>query len=278
MVMSGGNGVTSGARSFLTGPWIAIAALGFLNGLVNITSIVLEAKSDGDQISLAGPLITEGSSYILWLLLAPLIGFAIHKLPPRSDNIPQFILGHLAITLPISLLHVGGMVLIRLVCFSLLGERYGFFDQGILLPLVYEWRKDVVSYAVLAGTYWVYPLIRAHRAKPVGERIEIREGNKALFLPPGDILEVEAAGNYVQFHTKDRVHLVRGTLATWEARLKDHGFARVHRSRLVNRARIGAFKPKSSGDVEITLDDGRVVVGSRRYREALVSKPEQAAG
>lgn len=270
---SGGAGVTSGARSFLTGPWIAIAVLGFVNGLVNITSIVLEATSDGDAVSLTVPLITEGSSYILWLLLAPLIGYAIHKLPPRQDNIPQFILGHLAITLPISLLHIGGMVLIRLACFSLLGERYGFFDQGILLPLVYEWRKDVVSYAVLAGTYWVYPLILARRAKPVGERIEIREGNKALFLPPGDILEVEAAGNYVQFRTKDRVHLVRGTLATWEARLSEHGFVRVHRSRLVNKAHIAAFKPRASGDLDITLDDGRVIMGSRRYRERLTTSP-----
>ena len=117
----------------------------------------------------------------------------------------------------------------------------------------------------------------ARRAKPVGDRIEIRDGATAIFLPPGDILAVEAAGNYVQFHTKDRVHMVRGTLATWEARLKSHGFARVHRSRLVNRARIGAFKPKASGDVEITLDDGRVVMGSRRYRDALAAAADPAS-
>lgn len=97
---------------------------------------------------------------------------------------------------------------------------------------------------------------------------------QAVFLPPGDILGVEAAGNYVQFHTRDRVHIVRGTLATWEARLKSHGFARMHRSRLVNRAGIGASKPKTSGHVEIALDDGRVVIGSRRYRDALAAAPE----
>jgi DNA-binding LytR/AlgR family response regulator len=62
-------------------------------------------------------------------------------------------------------------------------------------------------------------------------------------------------------------------LADWEARLAARGFVRVHRSRLVNRARIASIKPTPSGDVEITLDEGRVLAGSRRYRAAL----EQAA-
>ncbi|MBU2607018.1 MAG: LytTR family transcriptional regulator [Alphaproteobacteria bacterium] len=274
---SGGHVVTSGGARFLTGPWVTIAILGLINGLVNITSIILEAQLDGDPVSFVEPLILEGSSYLLWLALAPFIGLAVQRLPPNSGNLPRSILGHLALTVPVSLVHVAGMVIIRVICFTLLGGAYRFFDDGIVLPLVYEWRKDVISYAVLAAIYWLYPLIVARRAKPVGDRIEIRDGATAIFLPPGDILAVEAAGNYVQFHTKDRVHMVRGTLATWEARLKSRGFARVHRSRLVNRARIGGFKSKASGDVEITLDDGRVVIGSRRYRDALAAAPDPSS-
>jgi DNA-binding LytR/AlgR family response regulator len=60
-------------------------------------------------------------------------------------------------------------------------------------------------------------------------------------------------------------------------RLKSRGFVRVHCSRLVNRARIGAFKLKASGDVEITLDDGRVVIGSRRDRDAPAAAPDPSA-
>jgi hypothetical protein len=277
VVTSGGHVVTSGGARFLTGPWVTIAILGLINGLVNITSIILEAQLDGDPVSFVEPLILEGSSYLLWLALAPFIGLAVQRLPPNSGNLPRSILGHLALTVPVSLVHVAGMVIIRVICFTLLGGAYRFFDDGIVLPLIYEWRKDVISYAVLAAIYWLYPLIVARRAKPVGDRIEIRDGATAIFLPPGDILAVEAAGNYVQFHTKDRVHMVRGTLATWEARLKSRGFARVHRSRLVNRARIGGFKSKASGDVEITLDDGRVVIGSRRYRDALAAAPDPSS-
>jgi DNA-binding LytR/AlgR family response regulator len=123
--------------------------------------------------------------------------------------------------------------------------------------------------------YWVFRRRSEPPPKPApGEdRIEIRDGGAAVFLQPGDILFVEAAGNYVDFHTAARSHLVRGTLAAWEARLSRSGFVRVHRSRIVNRARISALRPTPSGDIEITLDDGRTLLGSRRYRATLESAP-----
>ena len=68
-----------------------------------------------------------------------------------------------------------------------------------------------------------------------------------------------------------RTLLARGTLAAFEERLAGRGFVRIHRSRLVNRARVAAFKPTPSGDLEITLDDGSVIGGSRRFRDALES-------
>jgi DNA-binding LytR/AlgR family response regulator len=137
----------------------------------------------------------------------------------------------------------------------------------------YEWRKDVLTYAVIASTYWIFDYVAARRRiaaqPPADERIEVRDGGTAVFLAPGDITHVEAAGNYVEFHTATKTHLVRGTLASWEARLIARGFIRVHRSRLVNRSKISAFKPTPAGDLEITLDSGSVVLGSRRYRAVL---------
>jgi hypothetical protein len=103
---------------------------------------------------------------------------------------------------------------------------------------------------------------------PTDERIEIRDGGLGVF----DARRHHPRGsrrNYVEFHTAGRAHLVRGTLASWESRLVAQGFIRVHRSRLVNRARIASLKPTSSGDLEITLSDGRTVLGSRRYRAVL---------
>ena len=62
---------------------------------------------------------------------------------------------------------------------------------------------------------------------------------------------------------------MRGTLAAWESRLALHGIVSIHRLRLVQRACIAAVRPTPSGDVEISLIDGRVLVGSRRYRTNL---------
>jgi len=40
------------ARGFLTGPWVTIAFLGLINGLVNITlDHYLEARLTGDPVS-----------------------------------------------------------------------------------------------------------------------------------------------------------------------------------------------------------------------------------
>ena len=102
-------------------------------------------------------------------------------------------------------------------------------------------------------------------------RIEIRDGASALFVRPAEIAWVEAAGNYVEFHLGARRRMVRGTLAAWEDKLGPLGFVRAHRSRIVNRAHIRGIRPTPSGDMAITLEDGRELAASRRYRAQLES-------
>jgi DNA-binding LytR/AlgR family response regulator len=248
--------------------------VGVVITVVNASSVLLEAQRDGDVLDPRAPFLWEFSSWALIVGLAPLVGAAIQRLPPSRADWPRFLLGHAALTIPFSLVHVAGMVAIRKLGYALAGASYDFAHGALARELFYEWRKDVLTYALLAATYYIFQRRPAPiQAAPGENRIEIRDGGTALFLAPEDILYLEAAGNYVQFHTAARPHLVRGTLASWEARLSPRGFARVHRSRLVNRARIGALRPTPSGDIEITLDDGRTLLGSRRYRAALETAP-----
>ncbi|UPT64349.1 MAG: LytTR family transcriptional regulator [Hyphomonadaceae bacterium JAD_PAG50586_4] len=212
--------------------------------------------------------------------MAPLIGMAVRRWPPTQDNLIRPGLIHFGLTIPFAIVHVAGIFMMRESIYWLAKAHYGFFDEGVGSVLFYEWRKDVLTYAVIAATYWIFDYIAARKPIPApnagDDRIEIRDGATALFLAPVDILFVEAAGNYVEFHTAGRTHLVRATLAAWEARLTARGFVRVHRSRLVNRSNITAIKPTASGDVEITLKDGRTIAGSRRYRDALESDAVKA--
>lgn len=268
---SGGENGTSGGRTLRVGPWALVALVGLVVATVNATSGIMER----DDVLWVEPVVWELTSAAVIIAMAPLIGWAVQRWTPRADNLIPTGLIHFGLTIPFALAHILAIFILRESIYWAAGERYGYFDRGVGITILYEWRKDVLTYAAIAAVYY-WEIRRAERPppeKPGDDRIEIRDGGAAVFLAPRDILFVEAAGNYVEFHTAARTHLVRGTLAAWEARLATHGFARVHRSRLVNRARIGSLKPTASGDVEITLDDGRTLLGSRRYRDALERTP-----
>jgi DNA-binding LytR/AlgR family response regulator len=103
------------------------------------------------------------------------------------------------------------------------------------------------------------------------ERIEVRSDGRTLYLTPTEILYAEAAGNYIELHltTSLKPLLLRGTLSGYEKRLGAYGFVRIHRSRLLNRAHMRSFVATPSGDLRITLADGRELAGSRRFRDQL---------
>ncbi len=268
---SGGENGTSGKAGFHPGPWATIALVGVVVAIVNATSGIMEFQRAGVDRHWLEPVTWEVTSAIIIVAAAPLIGWAVRRWPFRGDSLVPAGLIHLGLTVPFALLHVLAIWLMREAAYAAVGARYGFFDDGVGVTLLYEWRKDVLVYAVIAATYWWF-LRQAEQPapeRPGDDRIEIRDGGSAVFLAPSELFWVEAAGNYVEFHTASRAHLVRGTLAAWAARLEARGFARIHRSRLVNRAHIAAIKPTPAGDVEITLSDGRTIFGSRRYRAAL---------
>lgn len=273
---SGGEAGTSGWARFEWRPWAFVALVSVVVVAVNASSDLLEMQRAGLEFEWWEPVAWEVTSAIVIVAMAPLIGMAVRRWPPTRDNFIRPGLIHFGLTIPFAIVHVAGIYVMRNAIYWLGDAHYGFFDDGVALVLFYEWRKDVLTYAVIAATYWIFHYIAERRqaatATPTDERIEVRDGGAAVFLAPAEITHVEAAGNYVEFQAGGRTHLVRGTLASWEARLTARGFVRAHRSRLVNRARIAAIKPTPSGDIEITLDDGRVLAGSRRYREALETR------
>lgn len=274
--MNGNGAVTEGGRKGTSGctraewrPWLGVLVATVVLTFVNATSDIME----GAGTHWSQPILWEVTSAIVIVALAPLIGRAVQRWPLRKDNIAAFAAIHFGLTIPFSLAHIGFIFLTRETVYKLFGDRYGFFDDGVALTLLYEWRKDVLVYAAIAATYWTFGYIaernRLASSPPVDDRIRLQDSGKAVFLSPDEISHVEAAGNYVEFYTAAKSYLVRGTLASWQERLITRGFVRVHRSRLVNRSKIAALRPTRSGDFDISLLDGRIVSGSRRYRAQL---------
>ncbi len=237
----------------------------------------MEYEAAGLRIGVWEPWVWEFSSAPVVVALLPAVGWMVGRFPPVRKGWPLFLAAHIAGATAFSAVHIAGMVGIRKLVYAAVGKTYTFVgpDREPALELLYEWRKDALTYVAIAGVIWLWRNWRvagaaeAVRPEGAGQRIEVRDGGRVTFLDMPDVVSVEAAGNYVELHAAGRVHLARGTLASFETRLAEAGFLRVHRSRLVNPRRIRSYKSTASGDFEIELDDGRLVTGSRRYREAL---------
>ena len=100
------------------------------------------------------------------------------------------------------------------------------------------------------------------------ERLAIRVDGKHVLIPAESIDWIEAVDDYVRIHVGKTSHLVRGTLASFDAKLPKL-FMRVHRSAIVNTSRIKEVFPNQQGDYRITLGDGTRLPSGRSYRTAV---------
>lgn len=283
--MSTGVELTGGGRSGTNGRrrvWIVglavMAAFFLLNIVVNATSQIDEFSRYGRDVPDWMPWTWEASSVIAWFMVMPLIGLAVLRLRPPRLSWPATLATHALLTVAVSMLHIGIMVAMRRAVHGLMDDTYRL---GAHLPsaLLYEGRKDALTYLIVALFFvtidWTArrtgeaALAPTNREPPA--RIEIRDGNRTIWLAPADILWAEAAGNYVELHTSNGSLLHRTTLAALERDLASHDFVRIHRSRLVRRTAVRSIETNASGDFETILDGGTRVGGSRRYRAALDS-------
>lgn len=277
-VTSGGHQGTNGERSWagLKRDPRAIAAMAFagfglLYALVNAASLIDQRRALGQPIAEWAAYTLEGTSFAAWLALLPIVLAVAARLSPRPPW--QAALGHAVGCVILSLAHTSLMSALRVGAFGIAGLEYAPSDPW---PerLLFEARKDVITYALIVAAYLLARRLVAVPATPQpvpGDEalIEVNDGSRRVMLRPDEIDWVSAAGNYVELHGSFGSELVRRTMASIEATLAPHGFVRTHRSRLVRQAAIKAIEIRQSGDFTITLRSGAVLAGSRRYRQNL---------
>jgi two-component system, LytTR family, response regulator len=103
------------------------------------------------------------------------------------------------------------------------------------------------------------------------ERLVIKDGARTTVVPVRDIDWIEAEDYYAGVHVGGRVHLVREPLCDLEQRLDPRCFVRIHRSALVNVARIQELRARPGGESEVVLRDGTCLRLSRGRRRALLA-------
>ena len=106
-------------------------------------------------------------------------------------------------------------------------------------------------------------------ASPARERIVLRDRGRVLVLEHADVDWIAAEGDYVRVRAAGRGYLVRHTMAAMEARLGPASFARIHRSTIVNIARVREIRSRGDRDHVVVLRDGTTLRMSREYRDRL---------
>jgi two-component system LytT family response regulator len=102
---------------------------------------------------------------------------------------------------------------------------------------------------------------------PASSRILVRKRDKVLVVAVDDIDWIEATDYYATLHVGGAAHLLRETLNDLERQLDPQSFVRVHRSAMVNVARVREIHPLFHGDCALVLADGTRVKLSRSRRE-----------
>src|SRR5580698_8809582 len=105
--------------------------------------------------------------------------------------------------------------------------------------------------------------------KPI--KIAIKTKGKILLIHPGDILAVEAEGNYVLLRRAADSYLLRESISTMAEKLEAYGFIRIHRSVLVNASSVEEIQPGTSGEYMLRIAGGRQYMVSRTYKNNLKS-------
>jgi hypothetical protein len=263
----------------------AIAAICTMNVFTELANYA----RDGASLAWWKPFLWEFSSALLLWALIPFIARLYRLAPITARSWRWAVPLHLAVTPVFSLIHVGGMVLLRKLGYALAHAHYDF--GAWWADWIYEYRKDLVAYILIVAGLQAFRIYRlwlesqttapkpaeaspastepaAPEAAPL-ERLVVRKLNREFILNTADIDRIDADGNYVSIHAQGQTWPLRESLAGLERKLDSRRFARVHRGHIVNLDRIREIQPWDSGDYRIVLADGSHVNFSRRYRSRL---------
>ena len=119
---------------------------------------------------------------------------------------------------------------------------------------------------------------RAHSLTSPPRRLVLGVGGSDVILDVADIEWIEADDYYAAVHARGGRHLVRESLASLEERLDRAQFVRVHRSAIVNLARVRQIRHAAIGDAVVVLDSGMQLPLSRRRREHVAEAIRRFAG
>jgi two-component system, LytTR family, response regulator len=106
-------------------------------------------------------------------------------------------------------------------------------------------------------------------SRPGHAMIAIKAKGRILFINPGDVVAVQAEGNYVSLQRESDSYLLRESISMVAEKLKPYGFIRIHRSALVNTSFVVEIKPYATGKYGLRVKGGKEYAVARGYKKNL---------
>lgn len=259
-----------------------IAAVILISLFANVGVVWMEFSRSDEPFETWLPWVLEGSSHIGLAVIFPMIIWLSNRYPIRTDNWQRSIPLHALFSVAVSLIHVVVMYVLRVYAYRQLGD-FTYHWPDWWNQFLYEYLKDFRTYMLilLGVNFYQFLLLRwqgeagyidndeSEPENPAPDRFLVKKLGREFLVRFEEIDWIEAAGNYVNLHVKDRVYPLRDTMTNISDKLTDYGFQRVHRSAIVNLDCVAEIVSLDSGDGEARLKSTVTVPVSRRFRKDL---------
>lgn len=213
-----------------------------------------------------------------WVPVGAGVVWLARRFPPRRGALAVPALIHLS-GIGVAALAVNVLIAAAWWVTGLLPDAAGF-GETVLAGAVRYIHVNALIYVLLLA---VATRIRPPRTVRPGadasdpqetadRRLAVSQGSRTRLVPLAQVDWIEAAGDYASVHVGDRSYLLSERMYALETRLRKEGFARVHRSAIVNLARVIEVRSESGGNGTLLLKDGAEVPLSRRRKDAIEAR------
>lgn len=117
-------------------------------------------------------------------------------------------------------------------------------------------------------------LAELERSRRSPARLVVEQGERMVFVAPGEIDWIESERNYLLVHSGDKTYTLRGTLDAMEERLDRTNFVRINRSAIVRLDAVRELQKWFHGEYKVILKSNAALTWTRRYlgRQAEILK------
>lgn len=105
--------------------------------------------------------------------------------------------------------------------------------------------------------------------KEFAQEYLIKEKGREYRVAMKDVIWIGTEGNYVEFNTATRRHMLRMTMNMLESELDPAVFLRIHRSFMVNMTHVQHTRYSGNNEFTFTLAKGKHLLSGRNYKEQI---------